>query len=149
MKKSFSEFRQWNLIWFPFPINLCNKSNIWRPMVCPSVRCLNLSWRTLHFLQSFVFHFTFCTQIKYLKNIIDSVISGTLKVPSQGFLSTCKQLLPSILTRSLLSFSHRQICFQNPNDNMPRHRIISFYGFTVDNRIVDAETVRKVNVKSI
>lgn len=43
----------------------------------------------------------------------------------------------------IITFStfHLQICFQNPNDNMPRHRIISFYGFTMDNRIMDAAAV--------
>lgn len=32
---------------------------------------------------------------------------------------------------------------------MPRHRTISFHGFTMDNRIMDAETVWKVIVKSL
>lgn len=47
------------------------------------------------------------------------------------------------------NFLHLQICFQNPNDNMPRHRIISFYGFTMDYCIMDTEAVWEVKVRSI
>lgn len=48
-----------------------------------------------------------------------------------------------------LLFPHSQIRFENVNDNMSRYRIISFYGFVMDYRLVDPETVRKVSYSEI
>lgn len=41
-------------------------------------------------------------------------------------------------------FDCSQICLEDTYDNLPRHRVISFYGISMDNRELDPSTVRKV-----
>lgn len=56
--------------------------------------------------------------------------------------------LDTLLCNSWFCYSPLpQIRFENVNDNMSRYRFISFYGFTMDNRLVDPETVRKVSAR--
>lgn len=51
----------------------------------------------------------------------------------------------SIKFLCLFSIYLSQICVEDINDNMSRYRTISFYGFIMDNRLVDPETMRKVS----